>query len=77
MNSPQSQFVRQDGASLHIYSLPLHGKDKNDVNGALVIVHDAQYIDVQTRHIWRASFLRVLIQVLIIALITLLIVCWS
>ena len=76
-NSPQSQFVHQDGASLHIYSLPLHGKDKNDVDGALVIVHDAHYIDVQTRHIWRVSFLRVLIQVLIIALFTLLIVRWS
>jgi trehalose 6-phosphate synthase len=76
-NGTQSQFVHQDGASLHIYALPLHGKDKTDVVGALVIVHDAQYIDVQTRHIWRVSFLRVLIQVLIIALFTLLIVRWS
>jgi trehalose 6-phosphate synthase len=76
-NGTQSQFVHQDGASLHIYALPLHGKDKTDVLGALVIVHDAQYIDVQTRHIWRVSFLRVLIQVLVIALFTLLIVRWS
>jgi trehalose 6-phosphate synthase len=77
-NTPQSQFVHQkDGASLHIYSLPLHGKDKTDVNGALVIVHDAHYIDVQKRHIWTVSFLRVLIQVLVIALFTLLIVRWS
>ncbi len=76
-NNPQSQFVHQDGASLHIYSLPLHGKDRTDVDGALVIVHDAHYIDVQVRHIWRVSFLRVLIQVLIIALFTLLIVRWS
>jgi trehalose 6-phosphate synthase len=76
-NSPQSQFVHQDGASLHIYALPLHGKEKDDVNGGLVVVHDAHYIDVQTRHIWRVSFLRVLVQVLIIALFTLLIVRWS
>jgi len=76
-NSPQSQFVHQDGASLHIYALPLHGKEKNDVTGGLVIVHDAHYIDVQVRHIWRVSFLRVLVQVLVIALFTLLIVRWS
>jgi len=75
-NTAQSQFVHQDGASLHIYALPLHDKDKS-VNGALVIVHDAYYIDVQVRHIWRVSFLRVLVQVLIIALFTLLIVRWS
>ena len=76
-NSPQSQFVHQDGASLHIYALPLHGKEKNDVTGGLVIVHDAHYIDLQVGHIWRVSFLRVLVQVLVIALFTLLIVRWS
>ncbi|HKS75737.1 MAG TPA: trehalose-6-phosphate synthase [Terriglobales bacterium] len=76
-NRPQSQFTRQEGASLHIYALPLHGKDKDDVDGGLVIVHDAHYIDVQTRRIWSVSFLRVLGQVLIIALFTLLIVRWS
>jgi alpha,alpha-trehalose-phosphate synthase [UDP-forming] len=74
---PQSEFVRRNGASLHVYALPLYGQDKASVTGGLVIVHDAHYIDVQVRHIWRVSFLRVLIQVLIIALLTLLIVRWS
>src|SRR3989441_1903471 len=41
------------------------------------MVHDASYIDAQTAHVWREAFLRVLVQVLLIALITLLIVRWS
>src|SRR2546425_3600550 len=41
------------------------------------MVHDASYIDAQTAHVWREAFLRVLMQVFLIALITLLIVRWS
>lgn len=71
----QSQIVRQNGSSLYIYAVPLHQND--EVVGNLVMVHDAGYIDVQTAHIWRDSFLRVLVQVLLIVLTTLLIVRWS
>ena len=39
--------------------------------GELVIVHDAGYIDAQTAHVWRETFLRVLILVVLIALVTL------
>ncbi len=71
----QSQFVERDGASLYIYALPLYVGD--EVAGGLVMIEDASYIDVKTAHMWRGSFLRVLVQMLIIALITLLIVRWS
>lgn len=71
----QSQFLQQDGASLYIYAVPLHQHD--EVAGSLVMIQDASYIDQQTAHMWRGSFLRVLVQVLLIALITLLIVRWS
>src|SRR6202007_2656118 len=42
-----------------------------------IIVHDANYIDAQTTRVWRQTFVRVLIQVVLIALITLLFVRWS
>jgi alpha,alpha-trehalose-phosphate synthase [UDP-forming] len=74
-NAPESEFVRQNDTSLYIYSVPLH--QHGEVAGGLVMVLDARYIDAQTAHIWRGSFFRVLIQVLLIALTTLLIVRWS
>jgi trehalose-6-phosphate synthase len=45
--------------------------------GGLAIVHDANYIDAQTAHVWRETFFWVLVQVFLIALITVLIVRWS
>jgi trehalose-6-phosphate synthase len=74
-NKKQSQFVDRASGSVHIYALPLHQQDQ--VVGELVIVHDASYINAQTAHAWRETFLRALVQVVLIALITLLIVRWS
>ena len=74
-NRKESRFVRRDGRSQNIYALPLHRND--EVAGELVIVHDASYIDAQTAHVWRETFLRVLILVVLIALVTLVIVRWS
>jgi trehalose 6-phosphate synthase len=74
-NKKQSQFVRRASGFVHIYALPLHQQDQ--VVGELVIVHDASYINAQTAHVWRETFLRVLVQVVLIALITLLMVRWS
>jgi alpha,alpha-trehalose-phosphate synthase [UDP-forming] len=74
-NKKESQFLRRAGKAKHIYILPLHRNDQ--VVGELIVVHDANYIDAQTARVWRETFLRVLIQVVLIALITLLIVRWS
>jgi trehalose-6-phosphate synthase len=74
-NQKQGEFVHQASGSLHILVLPLHRHD--ELVGALAMVHDASYIDAQTAHVWRETFLRVLVQVFLIALITLLIVRWS
>ncbi len=74
-NKKQSHFIHRDGRSQNIYALPLHRND--EVVGELVIVHDADYIDAQTAHAWRETFLRVLILVVLIAFVTLVIVRWS
>ena len=69
------QFVHLDHSYVHIYAWPLHQQDQ--IVGALAIVHDASYIKAQTIQIWRESFLRDLVLVLLISSITLLIVRWS
>jgi len=74
-NQGTSEFVRTSNSAFNIYAVPLHKDDQ--IQGSLVIVHDAAYIDAQKARIWRETFLRVLVQVFLIALITLLIVRWS
>ncbi len=70
-----SQFVRTDSGALNIYAVPLHKEDA--LIGALAIVDDATYIDAQRARVWRETFFRVLVQVFLISLITLLVVRWS
>jgi trehalose 6-phosphate synthase len=74
-NQSSAVFTRVGNRSVHICGVPLHQHD--EVAGALAIVHDATYINVQSTRIWRESFLRDLVQVLLIVLITLLIIRWS
>ena len=74
-NHRDGTFVSSGSGSLHIYTLPLHRDD--EVIGVLAIVHDATYIREQSRRLWRETFLRILAQVFLIVLITLLIVRWS
>jgi trehalose 6-phosphate synthase len=74
-NQGSGQFSRLGTASVHIYAFPLRLHD--EVVGGLAIVHDASYINTQSTRMWREAFGSVLVQVLLIALITLLIVRWS
>jgi len=71
----ESAFTRFGSDPVHIFALPLHRQDQTI--GGLAIVHDANYIRAQSLSTWRAAFLKVLIQVFLIVLITLLIVRWS
>jgi trehalose-6-phosphate synthase len=71
----ESSFVRVGGLPVHILALPVRRQD--DVFGGLAVVHDAGYIREQILLVWRRTFLRVLAQVFLIVLITLLIVRWS
>jgi alpha,alpha-trehalose-phosphate synthase [UDP-forming] len=74
-NQGSGQFTRLGAASVHVYAYPLRQQD--EAVGGLLIVHDAAYINTQSAGMWRESFVRVLVQVLLITLITLLIVRWS
>ncbi|MBZ5514242.1 MAG: trehalose-6-phosphate synthase [Acidobacteriia bacterium] len=68
-------FFPLDTDLLHVYALPLH--DATSTVGVLAIFHNAGYIDAQTARLWRDTFLRVAIQVLLVVLLALLIVRWS
>jgi trehalose-6-phosphate synthase len=70
-----SAFLRVNGHPLHILASPIRQDD--EVVGSLVVVHDAGYIRSEILQVWRQSFLRVLAQVVLIVLITLLIIRWS
>ncbi|HEU5394655.1 MAG TPA: hypothetical protein VFV36_07605, partial [Candidatus Methylomirabilis sp.] len=70
-----SAFVEMGGREFHLYALPLTGNER--VVGALLIVHDASFIQAQLRKIWLHAFGRVLIQAAFIALVTLVVLRWS
>ena len=71
----KAEYIRSGISSLHVYAMPLHHQER--VIGSLAIVHDSGFIAAQSRQVWRDTFLRVLLQVVIIAFVTLLIVRWS
>jgi trehalose-6-phosphate synthase len=74
-NHGDSAFLRLGRVPVHILALPIRHKD--EVLGGLAVVHDVSYIRAQSLLVWRQSFFRVLAQVFLIVLITLLIVRWS
>jgi trehalose 6-phosphate synthase len=71
----ESSFARLGSVPVHILALPIRGQD--GVAGGLTVVHDVSYIRAQILLVWRRTFFRVLAQVFLIVLITLLIVRWS
>ncbi len=71
----ESSFVRWGSMPVHILALPVRRQD--ELLGGLAVVHDVSYIRAQILLVWRQTFFRVLAQVFLIVLITLLIVRWS
>jgi trehalose-6-phosphate synthase len=71
----ENTFARLGSEPVHILALPIHRE--HEVLGGLAVVHDASYIRAQSLLVWRQTFFRVLAQVFLIVLITLLIIRWS
>lgn len=63
------------GKEISFYTLPLLQEDK--VIGSLVLLHDASYIDVRVKEIWKNNLYRFLVLSTLIVMITLLVVRWS
>jgi nitrogen fixation/metabolism regulation signal transduction histidine kinase len=64
-----------EGKERHIYAMPLRLEESTV--GAFVVYQGASHIRYQLFQIYRNTFLRVLIQVFLISLVTLVIVRWS
>jgi alpha,alpha-trehalose-phosphate synthase [UDP-forming] len=73
--SSEERFFKFGQTEMHVCAVPLHSGDQ--VTGALALFHDATYIDAQTAKMWQGTFASVLVQVLLIAGITLLVIRWS
>ena len=71
----ESSYDRLGNVAVHILAVPIRRQD--EIVGGLAIVHDVSYIRTESLLVWRQTFFRVLAQVFLIVLITLLIVRWS
>ncbi len=75
-NRSESRFAQLRFKRVHILVIPLHATD-NTVSGGILVVHDAWFIRKAIFRIWGLVFIRIALQVLVIAAITILIVRWS
>lgn len=68
-------FERLAGGFIYVYAVPI---DLNhDVTGALVLLHNADYIDARIKQIWTHNFIRLLILSILIVITTLVVIRWS
>jgi trehalose 6-phosphate synthase len=74
-NRTLNNFISIKGKKTYIYVLPLIEEDRTI--GALVLFHDASYIDVRLGEIWKYNLLRFLTLSILITIITLLVIRWS
>ena len=75
-NRMESGFILLHFHRVYMLASPLHDVDKS-LTGGIVVVDDASYIRTEIFRVWAHVFLRIVLQVLVIAAITLLIVQWS
>lgn len=59
-------FAKFNDNKMYLFAIPLH--DKNSVVGALMVVQNAEYIDVRLMEIWRNNLMRLSVQVLFLSL---------
>jgi trehalose 6-phosphate synthase len=74
-NQEGGGFSTLGQVQMYVFVLPLRPEDQ--VIGTLVLFHDATYIQDRLRQIWQSNFIRLLVQVVLISLTTLLIVRWT
>ncbi|MBI4655527.1 MAG: trehalose-6-phosphate synthase [Elusimicrobia bacterium] len=67
-------FDDSTGRRMYVYAVPMKAKGAKN---ALVLYSDARDIDARLYHMWRRTLLRVIIQIVLISIITLVIIRWS
>jgi trehalose 6-phosphate synthase len=71
----EGSFEPLDDKAMHLYAVPLYQRDQ--LAGALVMIHDAGYIETRLSEMWRHNFIRLLLHALLVALTTIVVVRWS
>ncbi len=74
-DSSRGSFAKAGGRQLYIHVLPI--KQEGAVIGALAVFSDAGHIGQAVSDLWRRNFIRLLIQAMVIAMVTLLVIQWS
>lgn len=74
-NQPVGSLMSIDDKETYFYALPFSEGDK--ITGTLVLFHDASYIGVRLKEIWKHNLLRFLTLSILIVAITLLVIRWS
>jgi trehalose 6-phosphate synthase len=74
-NRPIHSFVNIAGKEISLYTLPLIQEEK--IIGLITLFHDASYIDIRLKEIWKNNLLRFVTLSTLIVVITLLVVRWS
>lgn len=74
-NQPISGIEKINGKQAHLFVIPLDLDSQ--VVGALLLYHDASFIDAKLDGIWRNNFIRLLAQIFLIIIITVAVVRWS
>lgn len=70
-----TRYITDSTEQKHISVTPLHIDGKTV--GALLMLHDASYIEASLQGIWQRNFIRLLSQALLIVLVTVLVVRWN
>ena len=73
--APDARFVKLATGTIHVVTLPL--REDDTVIGTLSLFHDATYIDLQAKAMWRRAFTGVFIQTILIVMVTLLTLRWG
>lgn len=74
-NESVSSFESLNEKNTHLYAAPLHLEGRTV--GALLLLHDASFIETRLQGIWRNNFIRLLTLSLLIILTTVVVVRWS
>ncbi len=74
-DEPVERNVEEDGQSKYLYVTPIRTDGR--IMGALLLQHDASYIASRLHGIWQTNFFRLLTQVLLIVVTTVVIIRWS
>lgn len=74
-NKTSADIEEIDGKATHLYTIPI--EDDTRILGALLLYHNASFIEARLDGIWRTNFFRLLAHFFLIIITTVLIVRWS